>query len=699
MAMTTNVANVTTMRPAQPIRRILVANRGEIAVRVMRTARLMGIATVAIHSDVDANAPYVLLADRSVRLPGVTSAETYLNRDAVIAAARAAGADAVHPGYGFLAENPGFARAVQEAGLVWIGPTPESIEAMALKVEAKRIAAAAGVPLVPGAELPTGMSHVEVVAACDAVGYPLLVKASAGGGGKGMRMVQHPDDLLAALEGARREARNAFGDDTVFVERYLVGARHVEVQVFGDAFGTVIHLLERECSIQRRHQKVVEEAPSPGVTAAVRDRLHDSAVNLARAIGYIGAGTVEFMVFGVGDEQEYFFLEMNTRLQVEHPVTELVTRTDLVRWQIAVAQGEPLPLGQDEVELHGHAIEVRLYAEDPAHDYLPATGTIHRFGYEPCSGLRVDSGVADGSVITPHYDPMLAKVIGHAPTRELAAAVLADGLSRMTIHGPVNNRDSLVSILRSPAFLAGDTTTSFLDEHPEVVTHRPTPGDQARHVLAAATAISVWDAPDTSVPLGWRNVPGAPEFVSLADRSTGEVITVLRDAGGVVRLAHTDAPPFAQVFSIDASAISDVALQVRYTARDGGADLADVQAGVGGVAALCAVARYGDEIFVDDGLASSAWCIQPRFVDHSTDAAGHGPATKVPGTITSVQVGVGDAVTAGQVLVILEAMKMEHSIRADVDGVVSRVLVEVGQSVEAHTVVVAFEEGEGVTDG
>ena len=417
------------------ISRILIANRGEIAARVIRTARSLGISTVAVHSDPDALAPYVGLADRAVRLPGSSSTETYLDADRILAAALASGADAIHPGYGFLSENPAFARAVQAAGLTWIGPTPESIEAMALKVQAKRLAASAGVPLVPGAELPDGRSDALVVAACEGVGYPLLVKASAGGGGKGMRIVVSPDGLLGSLESARREARSSFGDDTVFVERYLAGARHVEVQVFGDVFGRVVHLFERECSIQRRHQKVIEEAPSPGVTDEVRASLHTAAVSLARAIGYLGAGTVEFMVFGEGDTQEFFFLEMNTRLQVEHPVTEEITGVDLVAWQIAVAQGDPLPLSQDEVVATGHAIEARLYAEDPAHDYRPATGLIHRFAADTRTGsrhvLRLDSGVGDGSIITPHYDPMLAKVISHAPSRTIAAGVLADGLARM----------------------------------------------------------------------------------------------------------------------------------------------------------------------------------------------------------------------------------------------------------------------------
>jgi len=677
------------------IRRLLVANRGEIALRVMRTARSLGIQTVAVYSDPDASAPHVARADRAVRLPGSSSAQTYLDGSRVIEAALASGADAIHPGYGFLSENPDFARAVEAAGLIWIGPTPESIEAMALKVEAKRIAAGAGVPLVPGAELGNELSAQEVLAACDAVGYPLIVKASAGGGGKGMRVVEARADLVESLATARREAASSFGDDTVFVERFLAGARHVEVQVFGDQLGNVIHLHERECSIQRRHQKVVEEAPSPGVTDAVRTQLHAAAVSLARAIGYVGAGTVEFMVFGAGDAQEFFFLEMNTRLQVEHPVTEAITGADLVAWQIAVATGAPLPLAQDQVERRGHAIEVRLYAEDPAEGYLPATGTVHRFAWEAIPGLRVDAGIASGSLITPHYDPMLAKVIGHAPSRSGAAALLADGLSRMTIHGPVNNRESLIAILRSTAFLAGDTTTSFLDRNPQVARPIGCAEDDARHVIAAAAAIAALDTPDRTVPLGWRNVPGVPEFVTLRRRGGG-VITVLHDTvRGSVRIARSEEVPYATVFALDADALDDVSVRVVDLDPEGAAV---VRVAVDGVSATCRVHRYGASAFVDDGIFSSAWTIEPRFVDHTLDAVGHGPATKVPGTITAVHVVAGDAVAEGQALVVLEAMKMEHTIRADAAGVIETVLVEVGQSVDAHTVVVEFREG-GDLDG
>ncbi len=669
------------------MRRLLVANRGEIASRVFRTARELGIETVAVHSDPDAEAPFVGEADRSVRLPGVTSTETYLDGARVIEAALASGADAIHPGYGFLSENPGFARAVEAAGLTWVGPTPESIEAMALKVQAKRIAADAGVPLVPGAELPQDVSEADALAACAAVGYPLLIKASAGGGGKGMHVVDDPAGLLEALASARREAASAFGDDTVFVERFLAGARHVEVQVFGDRHGNVVHLFERECSIQRRHQKVIEEAPSPGVTPQVRDRLHEAAVSLARAIGYVGAGTVEFMVFGEGADQEFFFLEMNTRLQVEHPVTEEITGLDLVAWQVRVAQGHALPLVQQDIVARGHAIEARLYAEDPAHDYLPATGLVHAFVADPA--LRTDAGVASGSVISPYYDPMLAKVIAHADTREEAAGRLASGLARMTLHGPVTNRDALVAILRSVPFLAGDTTTSFLEQHTQMLRPIGCAEDRQRHLLAAAYVLLGQDAPDPAVPVGWRNVPATPEFVTLALRGEPGFWTVLvargRDADRV-RLAHTVEDPHGRVFDLASDEVPGASAAVHDPT--GGS----VTVTLAGVAATCTVRRYGDALFIDDPIASTACTIAPRFADHSTEAAGHGPSTPVPGTVTVVAVAAGDAVTEGQTLVVLEAMKMEHRIIADVDGTIARVLVEAGQSVDAHTVVVEFAD-------
>ncbi|HEY0638517.1 MAG TPA: biotin carboxylase N-terminal domain-containing protein, partial [Pseudonocardiaceae bacterium] len=433
------------------IERLLVANRGEIARRVFRTCRDLGVGTVAVFADPDAAAPHVAEADRAVRLPGAAAADTYLRADLLVAAARAAGADAVHPGYGFLSENAAFARAVLDAGLTWVGPPPEAIESMGSKIAAKKLMADAGVPVL------AGLAEQDVTEA----DLPVLVKASAGGGGRGMRVVRSLAELPSAVAAARAEAASAFGDPAVFCEPYLETGRHIEVQVLADAHGTVLALGERECSVQRRHQKVVEEAPSPFVTPELRERLADAAVAAARAIGYVGAGTVEFLADAGG---RFFFLEMNTRLQVEHPVTECVTGLDLVRLQLAVAEGAPL--GDLAPRFDGHAIEVRLYAEDPARDWQPGTGTVHalavpgvdaEFAVPARYGLRLDSGVRAGSEVSVHYDPMLAKVIAWAPTRAEAARRLAAALAGARVHGVTTNRDLLVRLLRHPAFLAGDT--------------------------------------------------------------------------------------------------------------------------------------------------------------------------------------------------------------------------------------------------
>jgi len=450
---------------------LLVANRGEIARRVFRTARAMGIRCAAVYTDADADAPFVNEADEAVRLPA-----GYLDGASIIAAAGRLGADAIHPGYGFLSENAAFARDVVAAGLVWIGPAPDVIAAMGDKLAAKRAAVDAGVPVLPSGDPSDDMA-----------GFPVLVKAAAGGGGKGMRIVTSAADLPEAIESAKREAAGAFGDDTVFLERYVPRSRHVEIQILGDSHGTLVHLGERECSIQRRHQKIVEESPSPVVDDAMRAAMGDAALRLAISIGYQSAGTVEFLV---DDEtHEFFFLEVNTRLQVEHPVTEEVTGIDLVREQIRIATGEPLGWGQDDVTFSGHAIEVRLYAEDVPAGYLPATGTLHDFAVPPGPGIRVDAGVAPGSVVGPHYDPMLAKVIAHGRTRADAARRLARALAGARIHGVTTNRDLLVTILREPDFLAGRTDTGYLTRH-DPVSGEWSPGT-TRHSRVRAVAAAL----------------------------------------------------------------------------------------------------------------------------------------------------------------------------------------------------------------
>jgi propionyl-CoA carboxylase alpha chain len=655
------------------MKRLLVANRGEIARRVFRTARAMGIETVAVFSEPDADAPFVREADIAIPLRGATSAETYLDVQQILDAVRRSGADAVHPGYGFLSENAGFAEQMMAAGVTWIGPTPESIRAMALKVEAKRLAASAGVPLVPGAELG---DSVDAIAAAADVGYPLLVKASAGGGGKGMRIVERPEDLAEALESARREAQASFGDATVFLERYLTESRHVEVQVFGDTHGNVVHLSERECSIQRRHQKIVEESPSPGLAAHLAEPMYAAAVSLAQSIGYVGAGTVEFIVAGEGDAQEFYFLEMNTRLQVEHPVTEMVTGLDLVEWQIRVARGEELPRPQAEIAPCGHAIEVRLYAEDPSRGYLPNTGTLERF--ETPVGLRVDSGVESGSVVSAYYDPMLAKVIAHAPDRMTAAAALARGLRASRIHGLVTNRDSLVAILRSDRFISGDTTTAFLDHEPTTLSPEIPDSVLDRHLAAMAAH---GDDAVAGVPRGWRNVPSVPEFIGVTPLGAEDGPTI----------AYRESREGLQVSVVPAGADAHLEPGRELGTATVSVDDDHVAVTLDGVRVTHDVSAYGDLLCVDDGLWSTQWLVRPRFADLEAGASAAGPSTPVPGTVTVVEVAPGDRVTAGQTLVVLEAMKMEHRITADADGVVAEVLVEPGQSVDAHQVVAVLE--------
>jgi 3-methylcrotonyl-CoA carboxylase alpha subunit len=677
-----------------PITRLLVANRGEIARRIIRTCDALGIETVAVFSEPDRGLPFVDEATVAVALGGTTSAESYLDAAKVLDAARRSGADAVHPGYGFLSENPDFARAVTDAGLVWVGPTPESMSAMALKVEAKRIAADAGVPLVPGAELVGEIGDADLLREGEQVGYPVLVKASAGGGGKGMRIVRSADELVEAVAGARREAASSFGDATVFLERYLERSRHVEVQVFGDTHGQVVHLFERECSIQRRHQKVVEESPSPGATSATLEAMYAAAVSLASAIGYVGAGTVEFLVSGEGEAQEFFFLEMNTRLQVEHPVTEMVTGLDLVEWQLRVAQGEPIPLAQSEIERSGHAIEVRLYAEDPANGYLPSTGTLRAWDLDEGAGgwLRVDSGFAQGCEVSPYYDPMLAKVVAHDEDRTAAATALAEYLRGLAVVGVTTNQVSLAATLEHPAFLAGDTTTAFLDEHPEVLTAAAPDEVLDRHLLLAAGLV-------LGRP-GFRNVTAAPDTALVSYRrggaeTTGVLLGSWERSGPTLRVLRAvpdGVDPYAvqdHVGRDDLVVAAGVRLEQRGEAADDG--FAAYRAELDGIRSDAWLRHDdgpdGETVTVDEGGWLTTLRIVPLGAGSGHDGGGSGPTTPVPGTVTHVAVAEGEAVVAGQALVVLEAMKMEHTIRADADGVVTALHVSVGQSVDAHTVV------------
>ena len=650
------------------IQKLLVANRGEIAARVMRTAHRLGISTVAVFSDPDADAPHVHLADEAVRLPGAAPSETYLRADLVIAAARATGADAVHPGYGFLSENAGFARDCATAGLTFVGPTPEAIASMGSKLEAKALMENAGVPVLPGA---TVTDTTDLSAEADRIGFPVLVKAAFGGGGRGMRIVHDTASLEEAVDGARREAASAFGDGTVFLERYVVDPRHVEVQILGDTHGEVVSLFERECSIQRRYQKIVEESPSPAVDDALRAELGAAAVAAGKAIGYTGAGTVEFVM----DQQgKFFFLEVNTRLQVEHPVTELVTGLDLVEQQLRVAEGDPLPEAVTSASIHGHAIEVRLYAEDVAAGFLPATGTLHSFTIPSGDGIRVDTGFVDGSVVSPHYDPMLAKVIAHGPTRTDAARALARALAGARIHGVTTNRDLLVGILREEEFLAGGTDTGYLTRHDPAALGAPA-GGVARHASAAALAAQATNRAGARVlatfPSGWRNVGGEPQRAAYTVGDT-EVAVAYRYRRGVLDVRVDDAA-LGEV--VVASATPDL-----------------VVLEVDGVRRRYTVTRADGVSYVDGPDGSVALVEVPRFADPNAAAAAGSLLAPMPGGVVRVLAEAGASVTAGQPLVVLEAMKMEHTVAAPVDGIVSEIHVAQGDQVDTGQVLAVVDE-------
>ncbi|WP_238815608.1 biotin carboxylase N-terminal domain-containing protein [Nocardia brasiliensis] len=657
---------------------VLVANRGEIARRVFATCRRTGLGTVAVYSDADASAPHVAEADSAVRLPGNTPAETYLRGDLIIEAALSAGADAVHPGYGFLSENADFARAVLAAGLVWIGPPVEAIEQMGSKVASKKMMDAAGVPVL--AEL----DPAEVTADH----LPVLIKASAGGGGRGMRVVRSLAELTPQIEAARREAESAFGDPTVFCERYLETGRHIEVQVLADTHGTIWAVGERECSIQRRHQKVVEEAPSPLVerTEGMRERLFEAARLAAGAIGYTGAGTVEFLA----DERgEFFFLEMNTRLQVEHPVTECTTGLDLVRLQLDVAAGAALPA--QPPAMRGHSIEVRLYAEDPAQDWQPQSGTVHRldiplvrteFDLLDRPGVRLDTGVVDGSVVGVHYDPMLAKVISYAETRTEAARLLATALQRAKIHGLVTNRDLLVRVLRHPAFLAGDTDTAFFATHGLDTLAAPLvpESDEALSLVAAALADAAANRAAARVggglPSGWRNLPSQSTHKLFESRTSGTHDIGYRFTRGVVTVDGHDGLEL-----VEASAERVVLA---------------VPGARGTVRRHFAVARYGDLVCVDSPLGPVSARKLPRFSDPADQVATGSLLAPMPGSVIRLGAEVGSQVEQGQPILWLEAMKMEHTIAAPAAGVLSAVNVTVGQQVDVGAVLAVVDPAESI---
>jgi acyl-CoA carboxylase subunit alpha len=697
---------------------LLIANRGEIARRIAAAAAAMGITSVAVYADGDAGEPFVTDADRAIPLPGRTAAETYLNIDALLHAAADAGADAVHPGYGFLAERAAFARAVTGAGLTWVGPPADVIEALGDKLAAKKMMSAAGVPVLPSWEVTGDARPVP-----HDFPMPVLVKAAAGGGGKGMRVVPVAAELGEAVAAAGREAAAAFGDPRVFVEPYIAGARHVEIQVLADARGGVVHCFERECSIQRRYQKIIEESPSPALDAALRDRMCAVALAAAKAAGYLGAGTVEFVLAPSG---EFWFLEVNTRLQVEHPVTEAVTGLDLVREQLLVAQGLPLSVTQAGLAVSGHAIEARLYAEDPAAGFLPTTGTLldwHPAADPPC---RWDSGVDRGSTVGVEFDPMLAKVIAHAPTRREAALRLALALERSRIRGVTTNRDFLVATLRHPRFLAGNTTTAFIEQTGVAAARQRPAGDVRIAAVAAALAgqAAARDATPVlrTLPSGWRNSVMPPERagyrhqagtleVSYRSRRDGRFAVevtgtgLAEDAapGGPAGEAAGGEPASPETVPGDTAGGERASPAARpgnaagrdaarmtvtvHRAEDGWIDLAD-----GRRRHRLHVLRDGDRVWVQGPAGDVPLTAVPRFPAAEPEQVAGGLIAPMPGTVLAVHVRPGDAVAAGQLMMIVEAMKMEHRITAPRAGVVGDVRARRGDQVSGGDLLAVIAE-------
>ena len=672
--------NPTTQTPAtnapRRIRTVLVANRGEIACRVIRTLRQLGIRSVAVYSDADVDARHVREADVAVRLGPAQAAQSYLDIDKVIAAAHATGADAVHPGYGFLSENSRFARALEAAGLVFIGPPASAIETMGDKITAKAAVSERGVPTVPGISRP-GLTDDDLVAGAEQVGYPVLVKPSAGGGGKGMRRVENPADLPAALASARRESAGAFGDDTLFLERFVDTPRHIEVQVLADTHGNVIHLGERECSLQRRHQKVIEEAPSALLDEATRARIGEAACDAARSVGYVGAGTVEFIV-SAHRPDEFFFMEMNTRLQVEHPVTEMVTGVDLVAWQVRIAAGEELTLRQDDITLDGHAVEARVYAEDPAKGFLPTGGTVLALAEPAGPGVRVDSGLRVGTVVGSDYDPMLGKVIVHGRDRAEALAMLDSALADTQVLGLRTNIEFCRFLVTHPEVVAGRLDTGLLDRTLGEYTPAPPPEGalvavamhrtEQRWAAVPKERRSPWD-----VPNGWR-LGGRAEVYTRLDHGPGtEPVTVgLRGTPDDAEISITDA-----TIGMTDPSVTTARHQVR-VARDGAA----LRLSVDGRQQAWCVVRDGDTFWVaGDG---GTWDLRLRplidsRIHEGVDTDGE-ITSPMPGAVIALAVADGDEVTAGQALLVIEAMKMEHSLTAPIDGV-ARLHVAVGDQV------------------
>jgi len=641
--------------------KVLIANRGEIALRVMRTCREMGISTVAVYSEADAQAPHVRFADEAVCIGPAPSKDSYLNIEKIIYAAKRTGAEAIHPGYGFLSENAEFAEACDAAGITFIGPTPDAIRKMGLKSKALKLMAGAGVPVVPGyhgedQSLETFSKNAE------AIGLPVLIKASAGGGGKGMRVVRHTSELSEAIESAHREAEKAFGDGTLLLEKYIENARHVEVQILGDTQGNLLHLFERECSVQRRHQKIIEESPSPALTSELRNRICETAVAAARAIGYTNAGTVEFILAPSG---EFYFIEVNTRLQVEHPVTEMTTGLDLVRLQIEIAAGKNLSFAQEDIRPTGHAIEARLYAEDPNNEFLPATGTLHEWDLpQSVDGLRIDSGVERGTEVGIHYDPMLAKVIAHGADRDTARRKLAYGLRNLVSLGVQTNREFLIRLLEQSGFASGDYHSGFVDAHLDQLIPRENESDDSIAAAVVALYLNTQRQSEVSilprVPSNYRNNPFRHPSMKL-------------QIGGVV-------------LDVSWRPIGEDTFEVTCRDWQGNIQLVSFERGsirvsIDGLQRMFRVAQASDQFFVQSPSSS---CVVTRLTRYPRThaASGHESAfAPMPGLVLRILVVVGQEISAGDPLVVLEAMKMEQTLRASADGVVEAILVKQGDVV------------------
>ena len=642
-----------------PFARLLVANRGEIAVRIMRTAKAMGLSTVAVHSEADADAEHVRAADEAVCIGGAAAADSYLRIDRIIAAARATGADAIHPGYGFLAENPALPRACAEAGLVFVGPSAQAIEAMGDKAGAKRLMAAAGVPCVPGYDGADQSPEVLAAKAAE-IGFPVMIKAAAGGGGRGMRLVHEAAEFADALASAASEATGAVGDGTVLLERAILNPRHVEIQVMADRHGNAVHLGERDCSVQRRHQKLIEEAPSPAVDAGLRARMGEVSVKAALAIGYEGAGTFEYLLDADGS---FHFMEMNTRLQVEHPVTEAITRLDLVELQLRIAAGEPLPLTQGDVRLDGHAIEVRLCAEDPEAGFLPQSGVMAR--WRPSPRIRVDHALRDGAEIPAFYDSMVAKPIAHGPTREAARAKLLAGLGETCALGVRTNQGFLSDCLAHPEFAAGRATTGFIEANRDDLL----PDRSDAEARAAALAAALMRAGE-----GTSLTHGFPTPMRLMRESRVHTPVIEAGARGVCK-----------------TTLGEETRDLRVTARDG--DQVAFQSE--GRSARALVLRHGGTVWLH--LDGRTWDFEDLTFAPETTAMPRGDGkvrASMNGTVTSVAVEPGDTVRKGQTVLVLEAMKMEHGHVAAVEGTVSVVHVTAGAQVTAHIILVEIEPAE-----